>query len=497
MSRISDIFLFAALGGVAIFIGTLGAGQVQRLGADKPNVPANSAPAQPAAGQTAAAAPRPATPKPAAAAAKTELASSVPSVPDVAAGEKVFAKCKACHSVKDDGKSGTGPNLYGVFNRAPGSIDGFKFSDSMKGVASSPWDGKHLDAYLADPKATVPGNKMAFAGLKATADRANVIAFLASKSATPIAPDALGLTVSAAAASPAASAEPAAPAAPEVPQIAYVDPPSPTAEQAAAENDAVAALKAVVDKLDYQRARYYPLHFKGAIEKATNSECLVCHQEILETKVREASPAGLKSADSLAWYQTLATYDGAQQTFHQRHMTTPYAQAVMNLNCNFCHKGYDPREESPDMQPGITIFPAKAETNFTLRKMVNPSETCLLCHGPMPDPVNIMGLPGSWHEARVDLETPDAPNACLTCHAETFRTNRHNVNYLKAASIEDIAKEGSDVCFGCHGGRAWYRISYPYPRHPWPGMDPATPDWAKGRPAQSKPEYQLPAVAAQ
>jgi len=48
-------------------------------------------------------------------------------------------------------------------------------------------------------------------------------------------------------------------------------------------------------------------------------------------------------------------------------------------------------------------------------------------------------------------------------------------------------------CFGCHGGRSWYRISYPYPRHAWPLMDAETvPDWATDRPTESKPEYQLP-----
>jgi hypothetical protein len=72
-----------------------------------------------------------------------------------------------------------------------------------------------------------------------------------------------------------------------------------------------------------------------------------------------------------------------------------------------------------------------------------------------------------------------------------FRLNRHKVSYLKAKSIEDVAKLSSDVCYGCHGGRAWYRISYPYPRHAWPGMDPAVPEWAKNRPAESDARYSL------
>ena len=71
----------------------------------------------------------------------------------------------------------------------------------------------------------------------------------------------------------------------------------------------------------------------------------------------------------------------------------------------------------------------------------------------------------------------------------TFRTNRHNVNYLKPQAIEQLAGEKQDVCFGCHGGRPWYRISYPYPRHAWPGMAEPVPDWAKDRPVESEPRF--------
>jgi hypothetical protein len=167
-------------------------------------------------------------------------------------------------------------------------------------------------------------------------------------------------------------------------------------------------------------------------------------------------------------------------------MATQYAKSVMSLKCTFCHKGNDPREEAPG---GSATQPASvASACFTLRKMVNPSETCLLCHGRFPG--ENMGFDNQpWHMMREGMETPEAPNGCLTCHAGQFRTVRHQVNYLDAKAIEDLAKTKADTCFGCHGGRAWYRNSYPYPRHAWPGMDPAVPDWAKGRPTESKPEH--------
>lgn len=257
----------------------------------------------------------------------------------------------------------------------------------------------------------------------------------------------------------------------------------------------VAATKDRAAKADYERARWDPIHFKPAIDKASNEACLVCHSEISKEKPRDASPAGVKASETLAWYQTLDTYAGAQQKFHWRHLQSPFAKQVMNLQCNFCHQGNDPRE----MSPHVTAANAAGESitdwrngapPFTLRKRVNPSETCLRCHGSYP--YEVMGLSEPWPQTRESLETKETPNGCLTCHAEQFRTVRHQVSYLKADNIEKLAKASSDTCFGCHGGRQWYRISYPYPRHPWPGMPDETPDWAQDRPKDSDARFQLP-----
>jgi nitrate/TMAO reductase-like tetraheme cytochrome c subunit len=146
------------------------------------------------------------------------------------------------------------------------------------------------------------------------------------------------------------------------------------------------------------------------------------------------------------------------------------------------------------MVPTRDPLTAPANPEFTLRKMVNPTETCLRCHGSFD--YETMALSGPWHEIRNDMEWPEAPNGCLSCHAESFRTVRHNVDYLKAENIERVAREGSsDSCYGCHGGRAWYQISYPYPRHTWPeNYEDEVPEWAADRPTESDPEYALPAV---
>lgn len=229
---------------------------------------------------------------------------------------------------------------------------------------------------------------------------------------------------------------------------------------------------------DYLRSVYSPLHFKPAISSATDEQCLACHKEVLEDKVLAVSEAGVKASDSIAWYQRLSTYKGAQDTFHRRHMVTEYAQKVMSLRCTTCHQGNDPRDEAPGTSATGT---PQNTSDFMLRKTVNVETNCLKCHGQFP--YQTMGLPGPWNEVKDTMG-----NNCMACHA-SIRTNRHQVNYLKAAEIEKLGTANSDVCYGCHGGRPWYRIAYPYPRHPWPGMPDDVPEWAKNRPTSSEERF--------
>jgi cytochrome c len=98
---------------------------------------------------------------------------------DAAAGEKVFAKCKACH-VADEDKNKIGPSLKGVIGRTAGTHADFKYSKAMvdAGAGGLVWDDANLTKYLHDPKAMVKGTKMAFVGLKKDDEIANVIAYL-------------------------------------------------------------------------------------------------------------------------------------------------------------------------------------------------------------------------------------------------------------------------------------------------------------------------------
>ena len=117
---------------------------------------------------------------PAEAPAETAVAAADPAL--VAAGEKVFKKCSACHKVGDGAKNGTGPMLNGIVGRAAGSVEGFKYSNPMKeaGAGGLVWDAANMQAFLANPKGFLPKNKMSFVGLKKAEDIDAVIAYLST-----------------------------------------------------------------------------------------------------------------------------------------------------------------------------------------------------------------------------------------------------------------------------------------------------------------------------
>jgi cytochrome c2 len=96
---------------------------------------------------------------------------------DAVRGEVRFKECAACHKL-DPGSNGIGPSLHGIFTRKAAELSDFRYSPALKrsGIA---WSPQTLDAYLADPQALVPGNRMPYAGLTDPAARADLIAYLA------------------------------------------------------------------------------------------------------------------------------------------------------------------------------------------------------------------------------------------------------------------------------------------------------------------------------
>ena len=110
-------------------------------------------------------------------AAVASRAQQAPVAGDAAAGGMAFLQCADCHSTTT--ANGTGPVLKNIVGRRAGSQGDFHYSDAM-GKSKLVWDAKTLDAFLANPKATLPGTSMDFPGVSDAAERANLVAYLAT-----------------------------------------------------------------------------------------------------------------------------------------------------------------------------------------------------------------------------------------------------------------------------------------------------------------------------
>ena len=105
------------------------------------------------------------------------------------AGEGVFAKCVACHTINQGGANGIGPNLYGVMGTGVGQhAPGFAYSSALSGHGGE-WNFENMDAWLTSPRAFANGTKMSFAGLSSPEDRANVILYMLENGGGPPLPE--------------------------------------------------------------------------------------------------------------------------------------------------------------------------------------------------------------------------------------------------------------------------------------------------------------------
>lgn len=97
-------------------------------------------------------------------------------------GQAVFRVCRACHLVGDNAKHAVGPMLNGIVGRSAGSAEGYSYSANLKelGAGGLMWTEQNLNRYIENPKSVVPNGKMAFPGVKDSAERADLIAYLKS-----------------------------------------------------------------------------------------------------------------------------------------------------------------------------------------------------------------------------------------------------------------------------------------------------------------------------
>lgn len=102
------------------------------------------------------------------------------------AGQDLFKQCTACHTPNKGGENKVGPNLWGVINRKVAEVAGFNYSDALKAKGGT-WTWETLAAYLHNPRVAVPGNKMAYAGLRDDNDLADMLAYLRKQADAPAA----------------------------------------------------------------------------------------------------------------------------------------------------------------------------------------------------------------------------------------------------------------------------------------------------------------------
>ena len=103
---------------------------------------------------------------------------------DVAHGENVFKKCKACHSIKQGGRNNIGPKLWNVMFRPVGAVTDYKYSKALTSYGKE-WTWEEMNGFLIKPSKWIPNNKMGFAGLKSEKDRSSVILYLNQNSDDP------------------------------------------------------------------------------------------------------------------------------------------------------------------------------------------------------------------------------------------------------------------------------------------------------------------------
>lgn len=98
---------------------------------------------------------------------------------DPARGESIARVCASCHTFEQGGPHRVGPNLWPVVGRPVADKPGYAYSRAIVDHGGV-WSYEELDRYLASPARAIPGNKMAFNGIRNPRDRAHLLAYLGS-----------------------------------------------------------------------------------------------------------------------------------------------------------------------------------------------------------------------------------------------------------------------------------------------------------------------------
>lgn len=109
---------------------------------------------------------------------------------DAARGQQAFRQCQSCHAAEEAGGNRQGPNLHGVVGRQIGAVQGFNYSRALQAARTEnkTWGYEDLLRFIENPRGYAPGTSMAFAGVRRSAERADIVAYLRQQSPSAPAP---------------------------------------------------------------------------------------------------------------------------------------------------------------------------------------------------------------------------------------------------------------------------------------------------------------------
>ena len=103
-------------------------------------------------------------------------------------GAAAVRKCQSCHNFGEGEPNKQGPHLYDVVGRPEGAVPDFAYSEALMAhnAAGDVWTYENLDHFLTRPADYAPGTKMNFAGVRNPEERADILAYLQTLSASPV-----------------------------------------------------------------------------------------------------------------------------------------------------------------------------------------------------------------------------------------------------------------------------------------------------------------------